>query len=65
MEIQKLRDGMYRLSTMHEGITLSVHDLRDIHDWVEAHKVELDKEELERIERELGQDDSSEQPPDS
>jgi hypothetical protein len=54
MEIQKLRDGMYRLSAMHEGITLSTRDLRDIHDWVEAHKVELDKEELERIERELG-----------
>ncbi len=54
MEIQKLRDGMYRLSAMHESITLSVGDLRDIHDWVEAHKVELDKEELERIERELG-----------
>lgn len=42
--ISPLRYGVYRLSTSHEGMTLTAQDLRDLFDWCLRNMTQLEQE---------------------
>jgi hypothetical protein len=50
--IERIDAGVYRVSAGDSHITVNVRELRDIAAWVSAHQVDLNRDELWRIERE-------------
>ncbi len=63
VNIEQLCSGMYRVSTEHEGVTLSSQDMRDLFNWClcYARQLELEAQQTDKKHR---QDDGSELPPD-